>query len=215
MARSVLVELHMRDEYHIAELEPGRNDGPTVIDIGAHIGIFAVVLCERFPASRVWSYEPSPVSFGYLSANVRDNGLADRVHIFNQAVSDRDGTMTLFEDRNASAANTAFPELIREGQRPIEVPTCGFARVVAEVGERIDLAKIDCEGGEYDILLDTEDAPWRLVDRVALEYHPVQGRSWKGLATRLQSLGFVERAHEFRGQDWGTAFFTRDMVSKH
>lgn len=209
MARSVLAELYGRDEYHLAELRPRRQGAPTVIDIGAHVGIFAIELCERFPGARVWSFEPSPVTFAYLLANVQDNGLTDAVQVFNLAVSSREGALTFFEDERGSAANTAFPELLRPGQRRIEVRTRPFSSIIAGAGEHIDLVKIDCEGGEYAIVIDSADRTWDAVDNVALEYHPVDGHSWDELDARLRGLGFTRTAHEVRGAGWGTAYFAR------
>lgn len=62
-------------------------------------------------------------------------------------------------------------------------------------GETVDalnspsLVKIDCEGGEYDILLNTPAAAFARIDEMRLEYHegPVSQ-----LRARLARLGFAE-----------------------
>ena len=56
---------------------------------------------------------------------------------------------------------------------------------------RVDLVKIDCEGAEYDIILNSSLSCWDSVSCVLLEYHPVPGHSWDELARHFEELGFT------------------------
>ena len=69
--------------YDLARLHP--DDVRVVVDLGAGFGDFAIYAASRYPHSTVYAYEPSPVSFARLKANVRLNR-ADRVHCFPLAV---------------------------------------------------------------------------------------------------------------------------------
>jgi polyketide synthase PksN len=60
-----------------------------VLDIGANIGMFALYVRQRFPQSRVWSFEPAPHCVERLRHNVAIH--ADDVRIFPVALGDRDG----------------------------------------------------------------------------------------------------------------------------
>jgi Methyltransferase FkbM domain len=53
----------------------------------------------------------------------------------------------------------------------------------------VSLMKLDCEGCEYELVLETPAACWARVQRLVLEYHPVSGREPRSLVERLGSLG--------------------------
>lgn len=208
-ARHVLIELYVEDEYDLARLGAWQElHSPVVIDIGANVGVFAVDLCERFPRARLFSYEPSPYAFGYLATNVEQNHLSDRVVVCSKAVSDHDGTLEFFVD-GASTVNTMYSERRRSGQSRTSVLCQSFDSVISQAGSRIDLVKIDCEGGEFDIILGASDSAWGGVSRLVVEHHAVAGHSWAELETRLRSLGFVVRDHKIRGHEWGLANLSR------
>ena len=68
------------------------------------------------------------------------------------------------------------------------VETIGLADIINRFSiERIDLLKMDCEGAEYGIVLQSPDWVWSRVGEIRLEYH--QGR-YQELAEHLQSRGF-------------------------
>lgn len=213
-ARSVLAEVYIHDEYDLAHFVPGMmTQEPIVLDIGAHVGIFTVSVCERFGNARVYCYEPSPHAFAYLSANVAQNALGDRVTVINKAVTARAGSLPFFADDLASGGNTLFTELPRDGQRQLVVESESFERVMANVPGQVDILKIDCEGSEYPIVLESPASAWSRVTNVLLEHHPVNGRSWDELKSKLTSLGFEERAHQYRGHEWGLGFFVKSAAN--
>ena len=51
--------------------------GPTVVDIGANVGVFAVWAARRLGASRLVAVEPSPTSCAQLRANLARNGVRE------------------------------------------------------------------------------------------------------------------------------------------
>lgn len=60
--------------------------------------------------------------------------------------------------------------------------------------ERCDLLKLDCEGGEYEILLGARPETLLCVRHVALEYHVgLTPHRPEELVVRLQELGFDVR----------------------
>ena len=89
---------------------------------------------------------------------------------------------------------------------PIEVPLIALRDVIAQAG-RVDLLKIDVEGAEYPILLDTEAELFASVDRIVLEYDAQAAgseRTGADLAQRLRSLGYsVEEGLEGLAKGFG------------
>ncbi|HYA57112.1 MAG TPA: class I SAM-dependent methyltransferase family protein [Thermoplasmata archaeon] len=53
--------------------------GETMVDLFAGIGYFAIPAARSGPSTRVRAVEKNPVAFGYLTENLRLNGVADRV----------------------------------------------------------------------------------------------------------------------------------------
>jgi Met-10+ like-protein len=69
--------------------------GVTALDVGAHIGIFALVAARGVgPGGRVWAIEPNPQAFHYLEHNLRANGIAN-VTALETAASDHSGQAVL------------------------------------------------------------------------------------------------------------------------
>ncbi|VEN73033.1 hypothetical protein EPICR_100079 [Candidatus Desulfarcum epimagneticum] len=69
------------------------NDGDSVIDIGAHIGLFSILAQQLFKDLKIYAFEPAPPTFELLRINA---GLyASNVKLFNHGVSDRGKTASL------------------------------------------------------------------------------------------------------------------------
>jgi hypothetical protein len=57
---------------------------------------------------------------------------------------------------------------------------------------RVDLLKVDCEGGEYDIFPSMSDDLYSRIANIVFEYHTINGSDAKltAILARLRSLGF-------------------------
>jgi FkbM family methyltransferase len=143
-----------------------------LVDIGANIGALSLDWLQRRPNVTVHAYEPNPQTFQVLQKNVRLNGFAGRVHLYNEAVWRGKGTLTLHRDRASSVATTAFPD--REAVRdPFVVKTLGLDEIVGRcpADQPIKLLKIDTEGAEAEILEGAAPGTLARVDQCILEYH--------------------------------------------
>ncbi|MGA7271660.1 MAG: FkbM family methyltransferase, partial [Acidimicrobiia bacterium] len=66
--------------------------GDTIIDVGAHVGTFAIPLARQAgPTGLVCAFEPMPWSYELLLLNIELNGLAGVIWPVDRAVSDRPG----------------------------------------------------------------------------------------------------------------------------
>lgn len=193
--RHILHRIFARDEYRLDGVAPGSWD--TVVDVGAHIGLFAVRAAPL--ARRVLSLEPSDDNYALLVENVRR---FPQVEPRRVAVAAQKGTAKLFRAENPSAYS-----MFGRGT-PVEVETIPLDEVLSGV-ERCDFLKLDCEGAEYDILLSLSPELWPRVRRVALEYHPVAGRSAAELADRLRASGFRVEILPSKKPDKGHLFADR------
>ena len=125
------------------------------VDVGAHFGLFSLVLAEIFPDLSCLAVEPSPENFDILAENIRFNALADRITIVQCAVGDRTGRATL--RLNSSMGHHLSREPVTNSQGAIEVDLLTLDALVAEhAGAENQLRpiwlKIDTEGREADAL---------------------------------------------------------------
>jgi FkbM family methyltransferase len=133
----------------LQHLQPGM----VMVDVGAHIGHYTVAAAQRVgPHGRVIAFEPDPVSFSYLAQNVAANGLSERVTMQNVAVSGQTGTANLYLGRRDRVANS----LIRSDAtmpRSVVCDTIALDHYFQDDPDpRVDMVKMDIEGGEYDAL---------------------------------------------------------------
>jgi FkbM family methyltransferase len=129
--------------------------GDVVVDIGAHHGSYAIKAARH--GARVIALEPDPSNFKILSLNIAANHLLNFEPI-NTAISDRDGTITLFLHRVSGCSTT-----VKEGLKPeefgrwhhgrhVEVPCKTLDSVCAGIDLAGGLIKIDVEGAELSVL---------------------------------------------------------------
>jgi FkbM family methyltransferase len=154
-----------------------------VVDLGANVGFSVVLFAERYPRARILAFEPHPLHLAQLYQHVALNDLSERVEIVGAAASDASGHAFLTEEENESRV-VGTPG---EGGLPIRVRDL-FGELA---GRRVDLLKMDIEGGEFEVLRDrrfSELCPRTIV----LEWHNTE-RTPDGkrfCVERLTSLGY-------------------------
>ena len=134
-----------------------------VVDVGAHVGFFAVRAARSVAGGRVYAIEPDPGSFSRLEANVRANRVD--VKLRNCAMGGRQGTAR-FESAPFSVDSRIRPD------GGVEVACTTLDRLSREEGlERIDLLKLDAETAELEILRGAREVALPLVRAAAVEIH--------------------------------------------
>ena len=137
-------------------------------------------------ARQVFVYEPFPSSFAILKANIRLNH-AKNIRPFNLAVAGRSGKVKLFVQEK----NLGGHSIYGNSDNFIRADSTTLKRIFNEnkIGT-INFLKIDCEGAEYDILLNTPDSYLKRIDRIAAEHHRVKGHDVQELRRLLEKNGF-------------------------
>lgn len=155
-----------------------------VVDVGANIGCSLAFLARQFPEARIVAFEPHPANAQQAMINIRANNLQDRVDLHLSAAGKKRGTAYI-TDR--SARSHVVQEESAHGLVPIEV--ADFFDTVGNA--QIDLLKIDCEGGEYDLIMDPrfEDLSARAM---VMEWHltPEHPNADVELSDRLVNCGW-------------------------
>jgi FkbM family methyltransferase len=181
-----------------------------VVDIGAHVGAFACQLAQRVPQATLFCYEPSEATAAYLRRNVTQNGLSSRITVSELAVASTTGWAEFADNGAGSALNGLASATGAAGT--IKVQTISLAEVMAAAGGPVEVVKIDCEGGEYDLVLGSPAELWAPVQRVVLEYHPSSQHGWADLRAWFEKCGLHVVAQEAVSADQGTAWLSRQPL---
>jgi FkbM family methyltransferase len=169
---------------------------PRVLDLGANIGLFGAYVLSRWPGSSIESFEPDPANLRLLRRVVATNALAERWLVRGVAVADRDGEMGFAAGLFADAHLTSRAE-----ERTSIV---GVVDLFVQ-DHRVDLLKMDIEGGEWAIL---SDARLRTLAARALvlewHAHGCPGSDGRDTAVRLLAgAGYDQFAEVERGRENG------------
>lgn len=190
--------IYVREDYG-----PLPADG-VVVDIGANIGVFAVyaACCH---ARTVLAYEPNGEAYQRLVQNIRANRLEHAIFPFRLAVTGTAGEKVRFP-LAASAYNAIVSDDAQLAGGAYEwVKTTDLRQIVGPV-QHVDVLKMDCEGGEYDILTPDAEEPLRKVQAIRMEYH--LGRADEVIAV-LRRCGFRLSLQRADRPDSGRLWFDR------
>ncbi len=168
--------------------------GHSVIDVGAHIGYYALMAAYRLQqvgSGLVFAFEPHPVNFSDLQRNQQLNNMNNLIPI-QKAVTDQNAWVTLF-----AGSSSVEPSL-----KPIPSHSTSYEVECTTLDDFIDsydkvkigLIKLDAEGAELPVLhgaqkLIERDKPYimyeELEDRTRLF-----GYSIADLRSFLESLDY-------------------------
>ncbi|MEE4537190.1 MAG: FkbM family methyltransferase [Erythrobacter sp.] len=173
-------EVHPKADHFISDqvaLLPDRA-APVIFDIGANNGKFAHSYRTCLPSARVFCLEPIP----HLAAKLREEqaGSREGVEVIEAALSDADGYAPFFinefEDTSSllQPDSEGMPESYRSAMKPkkrVEVRTTRLDTLMRQCNlERIDILKMDIQGGEYAALKGAaESLAARRISIIALE----------------------------------------------
>jgi len=170
--------LYCDDPYQLAALPSGLR---TVLDVGGNVGLFSILARHYFPLAVIHSYEPTPEIFSMLRSNTECIG----VIAHNAGVAAYDGHAHIVSGNGPSLYNRLQ---VADGG---EIRMVSIRSAIELLGGAVDLLKLDCEGGEWDILGDRESL--KRVKYLAMEYHLLEGTSaslWE-LVRLLKAEGFA------------------------
>lgn len=129
--------------------------GGLILDVGAHMGLYTLLLNEKFDGG--YCFEPAADTFKYLEKNIYLNDYAQKFKSINKAVSDRYTKARLIQDGQFSGTNKieTGPQ-VNPGE---EMETVSIDVFLQEASERrqVSFIKIDTEGHEYNVLLGAKE----------------------------------------------------------
>lgn len=163
------LEIFIVEDYYFET----KNKNPYILDCGGNIGMATLYFKWIYPESTIDVFEMEPSNIDLLENNIKSNNLTD-VNIIKKAVSNENGTMTLFGGRRAG---TIFKTLINEqvkkdytyAESKIIIDTVKLSEYITKP---VDFLKIDIEGAESNVFVDLDSSgKMAQVEKITLEFH--------------------------------------------
>jgi len=161
------------------------NDVKLIADLGANVGFSLLYFLHQYPHCRILAFEPHPSHYAQARRNLAVDGTAERVELYQVAagasaramrLTDRRSSSTLAEEAGASDT--------------LAVDVADIFPLLED--KRLDILKVDIEGGEYEILSDPRFEHLD-VGTIVMEWHSrgggIEDKEW--CEQRLCGLGFT------------------------
>lgn len=173
-------------------------NGWKILDIGAGIGDFSLSVLLRYPNTSIVAVEPDRLVAARLRRNLELNGV-QTIEVVEAAVGELVPSNVVEKEsvlRKAQSNSAEAPKLV------------SLAELLEPFSGYCDLIKIDCEGAEFPLLLETPKEVFDQVQRIVVEYHEQPpDRTSSHLVQHLKRLGFqtfhrANPAHKRLGLLW-------------
>jgi FkbM family methyltransferase len=183
----------------------------TIVDVGANIGLFSIWAATRCEGGRVIAVEPSPRMADFLRKNAARNRKS--VTVIQAACGGAQGKGALYTpygDEARNTLNTLDSSVPARALADVEILTLEELFKRSDI-ETCDFLKLDCEGSEYDIVLNSPPRVLEKIHQIALEYHPGLKRSHtpEKLQEFLGEHGFMARRQPLETPGYGYIYAIR------
>lgn len=165
-------------------------EGMTVLDVGANIGEITLLAAKRVGAKgRVVSFEPVTSNFNKLKKNVELNNFKNVTLIKEGLGAEAQKNISIYPSSGNSSSdeNHGLASLFNNNKFENPIDYISIEKMDDIVNElrlsRIDLIKIDIEGGEMDCLIGAQSTlkKYRPMLIVEVQEHTSQQAGWSGL----------------------------------
>jgi FkbM family methyltransferase len=166
-----------------------------VIDVGAHVGMFAIPLIKRFPFLTIHAFEPLLINYQNLIRNIELNSVTRGIELYRIAIT-KDGrdVEVAAKKENTGSGSILFKKFCTINNTAPSITLAEF--LDANNISRIKLLKLDCEGAELEIVMHSDSALQR-VEFLAVEVHKTKfekiGIDCSEVVERLKELFPAEK----------------------
>ena len=136
-------------------LKENCNPGDTVLDIGAHLGVFAVAAAKYTNGTgKVYAFEPTPVTNQLLNKTIRFNKLEKIIFPRNEAVGKEIGKTRFYvSDIEGDNSNSLVSYVADRETHGEEINVVSIDSFIEQMNiKKVGFIKIDAEGAEFDVM---------------------------------------------------------------
>jgi FkbM family methyltransferase len=180
-----------------------------VLDVGAHIGTFALLLADVAPEGKIFALEPAIDTFDVLAKNVEENNLQKRMIPCRVALYNENSTVKLFHDEQSGNWGHSIVSELSQSFEEVETITMDDFFKQYSIN-RCDLIKFNCEGAEFKIIEQASDKVINSIDTWIILFHEdleTEGNR-STIIRRLKKNGFIVnliRVSDDNKRGWITA----------
>ncbi len=153
--------------------------GRAVVDVGANIGDTAVYFSLR-GAKKVVAFEPFASLCKTARKNVARNCARGAAVVEQAAVGAKTGVLLMEKSGEGGASK------LEESLSGAKVRVIGLSDLAGKYRVDDGILKLDCEGAEYGIVLESDNSVLRQFSTILMEYH----FRYVNLKHKLESAGF-------------------------
>ena len=178
----------------------------TVIDIGANIGDSSIYFALK-GAKQVIALEPIPNNFNLAEKNIALNNLTTQINLLLAGCSDKKGHLVVDQGKMGAGSS------LTKSNQGLEIPLMTIEEILSIYHVDSPVLKLDCEGCEYDSILNSKDSLLRKFSHIQIEYH----YGYQNLKNKLEKCGFhveVTEPYFIRNRQAGKSMFCGYIYAK-
>jgi len=161
----------------------------TVIDIGANIGDTAISFIYH-GAKRVIGLEPFPINYQFFKSNILKNNMEKQIEIIQGGCSSE--SSEIFVDPNLSGLSYKM----KNSETGQKINQYSLDELINKFNVNNGIIKMNCEGCEYDTILNTSNDTLKKISYFFVAYH--NGPNL--LKNKLDNAGFNVITEQFSEQ---------------
>jgi FkbM family methyltransferase len=200
----IFTEIWIENIYKKKNFDIKNND--IIIDIGANIGLFSLWAYQFCKKGQIYCYEPNNDNFIILEKNILENNLTN-ISAFKKIVSNTEGIRKLYQTNDFGTNN-----IYGSKNDSIDVQSITLEKIFDENKiSNCSFLKMDCEGAEYEILLNLPESFFTKINKICLEYHNMTelNHNVNDLIKKLKSYKFIIEIFP-TSEQYGILFAQRD-----
>ena len=173
-------------------------DGGEVIEVGGHKGFFSA-LAGKF-AKKVVAFEPNELNFEYLMRNLELNKMRHVMPVRKAVAMDDEPRLFTVSNKTDARHSLFATDFNGIGEQKQFVCTTIVNCILDYSIRNISLLKLDCEGGEYEILFNLDRTIFDHIPRVVCEIHEAPEIPYKlpQLVEHMNKMGFSSEIYSAR-----------------
>jgi len=159
-----LTHVWIIQEYYKENFTIKSND--TIIDVGAHIGLFALFASQFCKKGKIFCFEPIKENYELLLENIKLNNI-ENIFPYNVAVTKTTSHVKIFRNDDESGHS-----MFLDNENFVTVDSKSLNDIFLENEiHNCDFLKLDCEGAEYEIIDSILPDLIKKIKKTVIEYH--------------------------------------------
>lgn len=164
-------------------------NGKTVLDIGANIADSSIYFAAK-NASKVIAVEPFPSNYNIAKENIEINNFENKIVLVKGLITNVEKVISIdpeYQGKGSGTSSIKHGSSVKDVKDGIKISTYTLKNLIEKYHIDNGILKVDCEGCEYDVILQSDIKTLNNFVEIFIEYH--KGSS--DLKEKLESCNFI------------------------